>query len=96
MSMTSNGVPDPDDALRMLDLALGGASGCDLVMLIEHSGTPIEGELARQFEDGKPRLEIAGYFWGGHQHSQSGRALTSSIRTHPPNHTSPRRRSPCP
>ena len=77
MSMTSNGVPDPDDALRMLDLALGAASGCDLVMMIEHSGTPIEGELDRRFEDGKPRMEIAGYFWGAHQHSQSGRAAAA-------------------
>ena len=79
MSMTSNGVPDPDDALRMLDLALGAASGCDLVMMIENAGSPIEGVLEPQFDDGKPRMEIAGYFCGGHQHTQSGRA--SAART---------------
>jgi len=84
MSITGEGVLDPNDALRMLDLALNTPGGHDIVMSIENAGAPIEGESLRQFEDGKPRMDVAGYYWGAQQRTQGGlvsgkRALANFI-----------------
>lgn len=58
------GIWNIDEQLRVLELAQTGLRGGDLVMLVENSGTPVNGESARRFPDGKPRLDISGYSWG--------------------------------
>jgi hypothetical protein len=60
MSWTIDGTLDPDEALRLLD-HMSGASDNDFAMLIENKGSVVEGESARQYEDGKQRMDIAGY-----------------------------------
>ncbi|CAN5717465.1 hypothetical protein BH11PSE13_BH11PSE13_11260 [soil metagenome] len=60
MSWTLDGTLDPDEALRLLD-HMSGESGNDFLMLIESKGSVIEGESERHFEDGKKRMDIAGY-----------------------------------
>lgn len=60
MSWTLDGTLDPDEALRLLDHLSGEASN-DFAMLIENKGAVVEGESDRAYEDGKQRLEIAGY-----------------------------------
>ncbi|RZL96397.1 MAG: hypothetical protein EOP82_00805 [Variovorax sp.] len=62
MSWTKDGTLDPDEALRLLD-AVSGESGNDFVMLIENKGTVVEGESERGHEDGKQRMDIAGYLY---------------------------------
>ncbi|VTU38959.1 type VI secretion system tube protein Hcp [Variovorax sp. PBL-E5] len=60
MSWTLDGTLDPDEALRLLD-HMSGESGNDFVMLIENKGAVVEGESERAYEDGKQRMDIAGY-----------------------------------
>ncbi|MDM0117241.1 type VI secretion system tube protein Hcp [Variovorax sp. J22R133] len=60
MSWTLDGTLDPDEALRLLD-HMSGESGNDFVMLIENKGAVVEGESDRTYEDGKQRMDIAGY-----------------------------------
>jgi len=61
-SFTPNDIPNPDEILRLFDLASeqAVAANQDMVLLIEHKGTPIEGESPRKFEDGKKRLSALG------------------------------------
>ncbi len=59
MSMNADGRLDTDEALRLLDLALGGAN--DMAMSIDNNGTPVEGESTRVYSDGKHRLDVLGY-----------------------------------
>ena len=60
MGWTMDGAVDPDEGLRLLDL-VPREDGDDFWMLVEAKGKPIEGEAKREFEDGKPRLEVAGF-----------------------------------
>ena len=60
MSWTNDGTLDPDEALRLLD-HMSGESGNDFAMMIENKGAVVEGESQRKFEDGKRRMDIAGY-----------------------------------
>jgi hypothetical protein len=60
MSWTKDGTLDPDEALRLLD-HMSGESGNDFVMMIENKGAVMEGESSREYEDGKQRMDIAGY-----------------------------------
>jgi len=59
-SFTSDRIPSPDTILRLFDIA-STASDQDMVLLIEHKGTAIEGESPREFKDGKKRLATMGY-----------------------------------
>lgn len=60
MSWTLDGTLDPGEALRLLD-HMSGESGNDFGMLIENKGAVVEGESKRQYQDGKKRMDIAGY-----------------------------------
>ena len=60
MSWTKDGTLDPDEALRLLD-HMSGQSDNDFVMMIENKGSVVEGESSRAHEDGKQRMDIAGY-----------------------------------
>ena len=60
MSWTIDGTLDPDEALRLLD-HMSGDSDNDFAMLIENKGAVVEGESTREYEDGKQRMDIAGY-----------------------------------
>jgi type VI protein secretion system component Hcp len=64
MSFDSDGFWDVDEQLRVLDLVQTGFAGSDMVMLVDNSGSPVQGESARRFPDGKARLDICGYSWG--------------------------------
>lgn len=61
MSWTLDGSLDPDEALRLLS-HMSGESDNDFVMLIENKGAVVEGESKREYEDGKQRMDIAGYW----------------------------------
>lgn len=61
MSLNNDGFIDPDEALRLLELAAGEDAGRDMVLRIDNGGTSVEGESTRVFEDGKPRLNLRGY-----------------------------------
>ena len=63
------GLLSPDQALRLLDLAVEGASSYDLSAVIEKDGSPIAGESPRKFGHGKPHLDIEGYLWGVSQNT---------------------------
>lgn len=60
MGWTSDGAVDPDEGLRLLDL-VSEEAGDDYWMLLESKGKAIEGDSARPFADGKPRLEVGGF-----------------------------------
>jgi hypothetical protein len=60
MSWTKDGTLDPDEALRLLD-HMSGESDNDFAMMIENKGAVMEGESERKYEDGKCRMDIAGY-----------------------------------
>ena len=62
MSFTIDGIMDPDEALRMLDL-LSGESGADYHMIIDNKGKKITGESQRVFGDAMEMLDIGGYFY---------------------------------
>jgi type VI protein secretion system component Hcp len=62
MSWTIDGNLDPDEALRLLD-HMSGEAGNDFVMLVESKGTVVEGESSRAHEDGKKRMDVAGYHY---------------------------------
>ncbi|MDA7418759.1 type VI secretion system tube protein Hcp [Xenophilus arseniciresistens] len=62
MSFNSDGVLDQDEALRLLDLATREDTGRDVVLRVESKGVVYEGESERQFEDGKQRMAVLGYF----------------------------------
>jgi hypothetical protein len=61
MGWTLDGFMDPDEALRALEMLVDDADH-NFALMIESKGTPIEGECKRKFEDGKPRLDIGGYY----------------------------------
>jgi len=60
MSWTMDGTLDPDEALRLLD-HMSGETRNDFVMMIENKGAAVEGESERLYEDGKQRMDVAGY-----------------------------------
>ncbi|MBU1360202.1 MAG: type VI secretion system tube protein Hcp [Gammaproteobacteria bacterium] len=60
MSWNMDGTLDPDEALRLLE-HMSGDSDNDFVMLIENKGNVVEGESGRAHEDGKQRMDVAGY-----------------------------------
>jgi hypothetical protein len=59
--MTDHPILSPDAVLRLIDLACAASSGQDLALMLENKGAAIEGECARDFEDGKKRLDVLGY-----------------------------------
>src|ERR1700757_3592110 len=61
MSWTLDGSLDPEQALRLLE-HMSGEADYDFVMLIENKGAVMEGESRREYEDGKQRMDIAGYW----------------------------------
>lgn len=61
MSLNADGRLDTDEALRLLDLALGAAGANDLALSIENNRAPVEGESRRSYRDGKRRLDVLGY-----------------------------------
>lgn len=63
MAYLEDGSWSPEDARQFYDLIGAGSAEVDLVMMIESKGSPVEGELARTFDDGKARLSIGGYYW---------------------------------
>lgn len=64
MAFTDDGVTDWNEARDIYALMSPKLKNLDLVMLLESKGTPTQGECLRKFPDGKPRLEIEGYYWG--------------------------------
>lgn len=60
MAFNIDAMLDPDEALRLLD-HLSGESDKDFVMMIENKGSVVEGESKRPYEDGKKRMDVAGY-----------------------------------
>lgn len=62
MSFNNDGLMDPDEALRTLDL-LSSESGSDFHMMIENKGTKLSGESKRLFDGGMEMLDIGGYFY---------------------------------
>jgi len=74
MSFDSDGHIDPDEALRLLDLAHAAGASQDLVLLVESKGTAVDGESTRQFDDGKKRLDALGYMFSGYTQARAGNA----------------------
>ncbi|HEX5390608.1 MAG TPA: type VI secretion system tube protein Hcp [Burkholderiaceae bacterium] len=63
MSFDHDGFLDPDEVLRLDELALTNmADGMDLAMVVESGGAPVEGESTRSYHDGKPHLNLLGYW----------------------------------
>lgn len=63
MSFNHDGWLDPDEALRFDEMALTSANtGMDLALVVESGGSPVEGESTRQYHDGKPHLNLLGYW----------------------------------
>ncbi|WP_077002952.1 type VI secretion system tube protein Hcp [Variovorax sp. KK3] len=81
MSWTIDGTLDPDEALRLLD-HMTGVSDNDFAMLIENKGTVMEGESKRAYEDGKQRMDIAGYAYLAEVKTPPG-ASKGRVRNHP-------------
>jgi type VI protein secretion system component Hcp len=63
MSFDRDGLLDPDEALRLLELASHSDGDTDIVLMIESKGTVVEGESARAFADGKSRMPVKGYYF---------------------------------
>lgn len=62
MSFNSDGLLDIDEVLRIAELSISSQTGIDMFMVVESGGAPVEGESARAFSDGKPHMDIQGYF----------------------------------
>ena len=63
MSFDHDGYLDPDEILRIDELALTSQStGMDLSLVVESGGAPVEGESTRNYHDGKPHLNLLGYW----------------------------------
>lgn len=62
MAFNTDGILNPEEALRLLD-HLSGESENDFVMMIENKGAVVEGESVRDYEDGKKRMDIGGYVY---------------------------------
>lgn len=61
MPFLAEALAQPQEALRLLDIASGGAQ-LDILMAIESEGKFVEGEVSRKFDDGKKRdLPLLGY-----------------------------------
>lgn len=83
MSFNNDGALDQDEALRLLDLASREDTGRDVVLRIESKGVVYEGENERQFEDGKQRMAVLGYFIANRVETppgtSKGRVVTGSL-----------------
>jgi type VI protein secretion system component Hcp len=62
MSFNSDGLLDIDEVLRIAELSINPEMGMDMFMVVESGGAPVEGESTRAFGDGKPHMDIQGYF----------------------------------
>jgi len=63
MSFNGDGFLDPDEVLRIDELAVGHQNtGLDLSLVVESGGAPVEGESTRSYHDGKPHLNLLGYW----------------------------------
>lgn len=62
MSFNNDGLMDPDEAMRTLDL-LSYESGADFHMSIENKGKKLQGEIDRVFGADIEMLEIGGYYY---------------------------------
>ena len=63
MSFDHDGFLDPDEVLRLDELALTNLNtGMDLGLVVESGGAPVEGESTRAYHDGKPHLNLLGYW----------------------------------
>ena len=63
MTITADGRLELDEIKMYYDLAAQSSPDLDLVMLVDNAGTAVEGESTRAFADGKPRMDIGGYYW---------------------------------
>ena len=62
MSFDHDGFLDPDEVLRLDELALTNLNtGMDLGLVVESGGAPVEGESTRAYHDGKPHLNLLGW-----------------------------------
>ena len=71
MSFNTDGLLDIDEVLRIAELAICPKTGSDMFMVVEAGGAPVEGECPRAFADGKPHLEVYGY-WNFTRQVQQG------------------------
>ena len=79
MAFQQDGILDADEARELYGLIAPGPADVDMVMMIERKGAPIEGESPRQFEDGKPRMEIGGYLWSAQTVASGGKTRVSPM-----------------
>lgn len=70
MSFNTDGLLDIDEVLRIAELSINSKMGMDMFMVVESGGAPVEGESSRAFGDGKPHMDIQGYFMFAHQVQQ--------------------------
>lgn len=70
MSFNTDGLLDIDEVLRIAELSINTKMGMDMFMVVESGGAPVEGESSRTFGDGKPHMDIQGYFMFAHQVQQ--------------------------
>jgi type VI secretion system secreted protein Hcp len=70
MSFNTDGLLDIDEVLRIAELSINTKMGMDMFMVVESGGAPVEGESSRAFGDGKPHMDIQGYFMFAHQVQQ--------------------------
>lgn len=63
MSFDHDGYLDPDEVLRIDELAITNQiTGMDMGLVVESGGAPVEGESTRSYHDGKPHLNLLGYW----------------------------------
>jgi len=62
MSFDHDGFLDPDEVLRLDEIACLSQNNMDLSLVVESGGAPVEGEITRQYHDGKPHLNLLGYW----------------------------------
>lgn len=65
--ISTDGVPSPDQLVGLAALLAIEKTHFDIMVAIEIGGSPIKGDSARSFSDGKPRLDVEGYLWGATQ-----------------------------
>lgn len=63
MSFSNDGYLDPDEVLRIDEMAITHQrTGMDMALVVESGGAPVEGESTRSYHDGLPHLNLLGYW----------------------------------
>lgn len=80
MTITRDGHLDLDEVKMYYELAGQSSADLDLVMLVERAGSPLPCESSREFADGKPRMEVGGYYLAGRKpQDRQGQVHMSSL-----------------